>query len=38
MIENKNNSGTDKEIDRLVYGIYDLTPDEIKIVEEGGKP
>lgn len=25
---------TDQEIDRLVYGLYDLTEDEIKIVEE----
>jgi len=24
---------TDKEIDQMVYKLYDLTPDEIKIVE-----
>lgn len=23
----------DKEIDRMVYELYDLTPDEIKVVE-----
>jgi hypothetical protein len=28
---------TDKEIDRLVYELYGLTDDEIKIVEEGTK-
>jgi type I restriction-modification system DNA methylase subunit len=28
---------TDKEIDRLVYELYGLTEDEIKIVEEGTK-
>jgi len=26
---------TDKEIDRMVYGLYELTDEEIKIVEEG---
>ena len=26
---------TDREIDRLVYELYALTEDEIKIVEEG---
>ena len=26
---------TDKQIDRLVYELYDLTDDEIKIVEQG---
>jgi len=25
---------TDAQIDRLVYELYELTPDEIKIVEE----
>ena len=25
---------TDKEIDQMVYKLYDLTPDEIKIVED----
>jgi len=25
---------TDRQIDRLVYELYDLTDDEIKIVEE----
>ena len=24
---------TDKEIDQMVYKLYDLTPDEIKIIE-----
>ena len=28
---------TDKQIDRLVYELYDLTDDEIKIVEEAAK-
>jgi hypothetical protein len=28
---------TDKQIDRLVYDLYDLTEEEIKIVEEAGK-
>ena len=30
---------TDREIDRLVYGLYDLAPDEIAVVEAsaGGK-
>jgi len=27
-------AATDKEIDQLVYQLYDLTPEEIKIVEE----
>ena len=27
----------EQEIDRLVYRLYDLTPDEIKLVEEGAK-
>ncbi len=26
---------TDKEIDQLVYQLYDLTEDEIRIVENG---
>jgi len=26
---------TDREIDNLVYRLYDLTEDEIRIVEEG---
>jgi hypothetical protein len=26
-------NATDKEIDRLVYELYELTPEEIKIVE-----
>ena len=26
-------AGLDREIDRLVYKLYDLTPDEIAIVE-----
>ena len=25
---------TDREIDRLVYALYDLTPDEVAIVQE----
>ncbi|KPL11737.1 hypothetical protein AMJ85_03190 [candidate division BRC1 bacterium SM23_51] len=28
-------AATDREIDRLVYDLYDLTEDEIRIVEEG---
>ena len=28
---------TDNQIDRLVYELYDLTDEEIKIVEEGTK-
>ena len=28
---------TDGQIDRLVYDLYDLTEDEIKIVEEATK-
>jgi hypothetical protein len=28
-------SALESEIDRLVYKLYGLTPDEIKIVEEG---
>jgi hypothetical protein len=28
---------TDREIDRLVYELYGLTKDEIKVVEEGAK-
>ena len=27
----------EQEIDRLVYKLYDLTPEEIKVVEKGGK-
>jgi adenine-specific DNA-methyltransferase len=27
-------TAADKQIDALVYGLYALTPDEIKIVEE----
>jgi hypothetical protein len=27
---------TDRQIDRLVYELYGLTEEEIKIVEEGG--
>lgn len=30
-------TATDTEIDRLVYGLYGLSEDEIKIVEGGGK-
>ena len=26
-------SATDAEVDRLVYELYDLTPEEIKLVE-----
>ncbi len=34
--ENKNEDTSywENEIDQLVYGLYDLTPDEIKIIEE----
>ena len=28
---------TDKQIDKLVYDLYGLTEEEIKIVEESGK-
>ena len=28
---------TDRQIDRLVYELYDLTDEEIKIVEEGSR-
>ena len=28
----------EKDIDKLVYDLYDLTPDEIKIIEEGNIP
>ncbi len=28
---------TDRQIDRLVYELYELTEEEIKIVEEGTK-
>ncbi|MGH7964662.1 MAG: hypothetical protein ACRERD_23095 [Candidatus Binatia bacterium] len=27
----------EQEIDRLVYKLYDLTPEEIKLVEENGQ-
>jgi hypothetical protein len=27
------NNATDSQIDKLVYELYELTPDEIKIVE-----
>ena len=30
-------NATDKKIDKLVYKLYDLTPEEIKIVEESIK-
>ena len=29
---------TDRQIDRLVYELYDLTDDEIRIVEEATRP
>jgi hypothetical protein len=29
-------SAADRQIDRLVYELYDLTPEEIAIVEMGG--
>jgi hypothetical protein len=29
---------TDSQIDRLVYDLYNLTPDEIKIIEGGSLP
>ena len=29
---------TDRQIDRLVYELYGLTEEEIRIVEEGNKP
>ena len=30
-------NATDRKIDKLVYELYDLTEEEIKIVEENGK-
>jgi len=30
-------SAWEREIDQLVYRLYGLTPEEIKIVEEGAK-
>ncbi len=30
-------SALEREIDQLVYALYGLTPEEIKIVEEAGK-
>ena len=30
-------SALEREIDELVYALYGLTPEEIKIVEEAGK-
>ncbi len=30
-------SAWEREIDQLVYRLYGLTPEEIKIVEESGK-
>ena len=30
-------AATDRQIDRLVYELYELTPEEIKIVEEAGR-
>jgi hypothetical protein len=30
-------AATDRQIDRLVYQLYNLTEEEIKIVEESGK-
>ena len=29
-------AATDAEIDRLVYGLYGLSEDEVKVVEGGG--
>jgi hypothetical protein len=29
---------TDRQIDRLVYALYGLTEEEIRIVEEGTSP
>ena len=29
---------TDRQIDRLVYDLYDLTPEEIELVEQGAPP
>jgi len=28
-------AATDRQIDRLVYDLYDLTPEEIELVEQG---
>jgi len=30
-------SAWEREIDELVYALYDLTPEEIKLVEESAK-
>jgi hypothetical protein len=30
-------SALEREIDRLVYKLYDLTPDKIRLVEEGAQ-
>ena len=30
-------SASEREIDQLVYQLYDLTPEEIKLVEESGQ-
>jgi adenine-specific DNA-methyltransferase len=35
--ENKDTSDYEKQIDQLVYKLYGLTPEEIKIVEGGGR-
>ncbi len=32
-----NTTALEREMDRLVYKLYDLTPDEIKLVEEGAQ-
>ena len=31
-------NATDRKIDRLVYEFYDLTGDEIRLVEDSSKP
>ena len=30
-------SALEREMDELVYALYDLTPEEIKLVEESGR-
>jgi len=37
MVIQRQTDSTDRKIDQLVYKLYDLTEEEIKIVEENGK-
>lgn len=36
-ITDADTSAWEREIDQLVYGLYDLTPDEVALVEGGGQ-